>query len=160
MQQKGTAVLSLLVLVFILTILTSFYFAFGIAKPPQKKVIKTDSINIVDYTPQPKTPPYISNIEADGKIKSPQQVKGFVPSGWMFEGVFPIILTDAGGTEIARTQANETTPGSWQSGKVVEFNALIKFGNTLDKKGFIKLIKDNPSGLPENDKSYKLPISF
>lgn len=103
--------------------------------------------------------PVITTPKPNAKVKSPLEVKGNVPAGWMFEGVFPLKLLDADRNVIVQTQATETVPGSWIFGKGVEFSATLTFP-TGEGTGFLVLEKDNPSGLPENADSFEIPIIF
>lgn len=103
--------------------------------------------------------PLVSAPQPNSKVTSPLEVKGTVPSGWMFEVGFPVKLLDSDRNIIVQTQASEVVPGSWTSGKNVEFSADLTF--TTDKhSGFLVLEKDNPSGLEENDASFEMPINF
>jgi|GEM_PF-981424 len=86
-------------------------------------------------------------------------VRGTVPPGWMFEGVFPVELQNAKGIAIAQATGTELEPGSWSSGSPIAFTATVEFPATTGK-GTLVLKKDNPSGLPENDRSFKLPVAF
>lgn len=103
--------------------------------------------------------PVITTPQPSTRVSSPLMVKGTVPPGWMFEGVFPIKLLDANRNVITQSQAKEVTPGSWSSGNDVEFSTILNF-TTNAKTGFIVLEKDNLSGLPENADSFEIPINF
>lgn len=92
-------------------------------------------------------------------VTSPLSVQGTVPAGWMFEGGFPLLLTDENGVTISQILAKEVVPGSWTSGNPVTFEAELVF-QTTSKSGFLVLQKDNPSGLPENAQSHKIPVNF
>ncbi len=104
--------------------------------------------------------PVISNIKSGQKIVSPLSVKGTVPPGWMFEGTFPLKLLDSKGVVVAQGQAKENIPGSWQLNKETGFTATLTFDPPASGSGKIRLENDNPSGLPENNKKFELPISF
>ncbi len=111
-------------------------------------------------SPTPASSPVITNIKAGQKIESPLTIKGTVPPGWMFEGVFPIKLIDSSGKIISQAQAKENIPGSWQSGLNVGFTATLIFEVESTGSGKIRLENDNPSGLPENNKRFDLNINF
>lgn len=96
---------------------------------------------------------------ANDSISSPVTIKGEVPPGWMFEGSFPVLLTDSDGVILYQTKGVEIIPGSWQSGENASFSATLKF-NTTKKEGLIVLKKDNPSGLSENDDSYSTSVKL
>ncbi len=117
--------------------------------------------NNPDITPTPleSSKPVITSPQSGSKVSSPLIVKGSVPAGWMFEGVFPIKLTNVNNEVIVQTQAKEVVPGSWSSSQRIDFTATLAF-STQENSGFIVLEKDNPSGLPENADSYKIPVNF
>ncbi|HEX6977248.1 MAG TPA: Gmad2 immunoglobulin-like domain-containing protein [Patescibacteria group bacterium] len=125
-------------------------------------LISNRSQPIVD-TIGPSQNPNISVIVTSpiygSKIASPLLISGTVPPGWMFEGTFPVKILDSKRNVIATGIGKETTPGSWQSQNPVQFSAQISF-NTTDRSGFVLIEKDNPSGLPENDKTFEIPVKF
>lgn len=129
---------------------------------------KTFILQIAQVIPSPQpttgaTPnaniPIVTNPSANSKVTSPLVVQGIVPPGWMFEGVFPIKLVDSNNKLIVQGQATEEVPGSWQSNVPVNFTATLKF-STSAKSGFIILENDNPSGDPNKDQSFSVPVSF
>lgn len=105
------------------------------------------------------TAPQITTPTANSKVVSPFTVKGTIPSSWLFEGQLPIKLLDANRTEIASGTGYETVPGSWTGEAPVSFEGTIEF-TTSAKSGFLVIGADNPSGLPENAKSFEIPVKF
>jgi hypothetical protein len=103
--------------------------------------------------------PVVIYPSSNSKVTNPLRIDGIVPAGWMFEGVFPIKLVDSYKNIIAQGQAKEKITGSWQSGESVQFEATLNF-TTSAKSGFLILENDNPSGLPENSKSFEIPVNF
>lgn len=103
--------------------------------------------------------PAISSPASGSTVTSPLRIEGTVPAGWMFEGQMPIKLLDENRKLIAEGRGQESTPGSWQSGKPVAFEGKVIFTTTV-KSGFLVIEKDNPSGLPENDGSFEVPVKF
>ena len=101
--------------------------------------------------------PQITIPVAGSIIRSPLKIEGKVPPGWMFEGVFPIKLIDSGGNTIAQGLGKEVIPGSWQKDSDVDFTVTLTFVN-FPTKGFLVLDKDNPSGLPQNDRPFSIPV--
>lgn len=91
-------------------------------------------------------------------IKSPQPITGTARGNWFFEAVFPIILEDANGVEIARGIAE--AQGDWMTEEYVPFKALLTFTVPQTDTGILVFEKDNPSGLPEYDKNYKIAVVF
>ncbi len=167
-NQKGNIGIVILIGIAIVFIGAIIYFAYYSVHPinspsPTPDVSATIIPTVFDAneTPQPSPDiPYISAPNRNSTITSPVTVKGTVPAGWMFEGVFPIKITDKESGVLSQGQAHEVTPGSWQSGESVEFEATITFPSRAAGKGSIVLENDNPSGLPENSKSFNIPIIF
>jgi len=93
------------------------------------------------------------------KVVSPLKVTGTVPTGWMFEGVFPIKLVDANQNLIVQGQAKESVAGSWQSGNPVNFTATLTF-KAATGSGNLVLSNDNPSGDPAKAQTFEVPIVF
>ncbi len=99
----------------------------------------------------------ISAPQADSVVSSPLVVKGEAPGTWFFEASFPVHLLDNQGnlivTAIASAQSDPLTEN------FVSYKALLEF-NTTATSGYLLLNNDNPSGLPENSLSVKIPVKF
>ena len=83
------------------------------------------------------------------------KVAGEARGTWYFEASFPLQVHDAAnnrvGGGLARAQEN------WMTEKFVPFVADVKVGSYSGLATLV-LLKDNPSGLPENDDSVSIPI--
>lgn len=91
-------------------------------------------------------------------LKSPITIHGTVSGLYFFEAVFPIVLQDAQGHEIARAQAH--ADGEWMTDADVTFTAKLIFVAPKNKSAKLVFQKDNPSGLPENDFSQSFPVTL
>ncbi|KKS18061.1 MAG: hypothetical protein UU76_C0027G0005 [Parcubacteria group bacterium GW2011_GWC1_41_7] len=91
-------------------------------------------------------------------VLSPLVVSGRARGNWYFEASFPIKLIDASGTEIAVGIAQ--AKGDWMTEDWVDFEALLNFTNPKTATGTLLLMKDNPSGMPENDAKLDIPVLF
>lgn len=89
---------------------------------------------------------------------SPLLIKGKARGQWYFEASFPVILKDANGKIIA--QAPAQAQGEWMTTEFVPFTATLTFSKPATATGTLILHKDNPSGLPENDDSIEIPLTF
>lgn len=105
------------------------------------------------------------NVRPGDTITSPLKITGESGGGWFFEGSFPVVLVDWDGLIIAEGLAK--AKGDWMITSFVPFEAELKFikpANPTNQdyatKGAIIFKKDNPSGLPQNDKAYELPVRF
>lgn len=91
-------------------------------------------------------------------VSSPVTIRGVARGPWFFEASFPIkIVTDKGitiGSGIAQAD------GEWMTTDYVPFTAIITFTKGGATEGEIIIAKDNPSGMPENDDSFIIPVKF
>lgn len=106
---------------------------------------KTDLIQI--ESPRPNT-----------EISSPVIIRGKARGTWFFEGSFPVKLIDDKDTVIGNAIA--TADGEWMTQDFVPFTASLTFSPSGAKKGKLILLKENPSGLPENEDFLEIPLSF
>lgn len=95
-------------------------------------------------------------------ISSPASIVGQARGQWFFEASFPVRLFDSNGTLIATTVATaKPEPGKdWMTSDFVPFTAVLQFPLVSSATGTIVFENDNPSGLPELKREYRLPISF
>lgn len=83
-------------------------------------------------------------------------VSGKAPGNWYFEASFPIQVRDAQGNVVARTHA--TAQSDWMTTELVAFTATVHIEGGYKGPADLILLRDNPSGLPENDDSTTIPI--
>lgn len=100
----------------------------------------------------------IDSPRPNAKIASPLKLTGQARGTWYFEAVFPVELQDANGNVLATGQAQ--AQGDWMTEDFVPFTASLEFTTPATPTGILILKKDNPSGLPENDKSLAVPVKF
>lgn len=90
---------------------------------------------------------------------TPIQVSGMAKGTWFFEGSFPVALTDSKGKVISTGVVK--SQGTWMTESPVKFLGSISYPQQLlGARGYVVLRKDNPSGLPQNDASVKIPVIF
>ncbi len=94
--------------------------------------------------------------EANALVTSPLVVTGEARGMWFFEASFPIKLLDAQGETMALGIA--TAQGDWMTEDFVPFTAELQYFSFQDQTGTLVLMKDNPSGLPENDAEIIIPV--
>jgi len=99
----------------------------------------------------------IASPAADSLIKSPLIVSGQARGNWFFEATLPVRLITATGEVIASGPG--TAQSDWMTMEFVPFTAILNFTTTATS-GYLVIAKDNPSGLPENDASLKIPVNF
>lgn len=139
---------------FIITIVLGFFSARflskitvpGISSDNSPSSAKNPDISI--YFPQPGQ-----------EINSPFQIMGTAKGLWYFEGVFPVQLMDADGNQMGQTiQARASS--EWTTEDFVPFSAVLTFENPPTATGILRFMNDNPSGLPEKQKHFDVPVAF
>jgi hypothetical protein len=83
-------------------------------------------------------------------------VSGKAPGAWYFEASFPIQVRDDNGIVIARTYGQAQS--NWMVDGLVAFSATTTIETSYSGPATLILLRDNPSGLPENDDSVSIPI--
>ena len=91
-------------------------------------------------------------------VTSPMTIKGKVRGNWFFEANIPIILKDENGKVLA--QKGYLTSENWQTADYVNVDTTLKFPAPKTDYGVLEIHNDNPSGMPENDKVFKVPVRF
>ncbi|HZJ41297.1 MAG TPA: Gmad2 immunoglobulin-like domain-containing protein [Candidatus Saccharimonadales bacterium] len=90
-------------------------------------------------------------------INSPLEINGQAPGNWFFEATLPVKLVSVNGEIIVAHYAEAQS--DWMVTDLVPFKATLEFSTTATS-GYLVISKDNPSGLPENDASFKIPVNF
>ncbi|MEK7092977.1 MAG: Gmad2 immunoglobulin-like domain-containing protein [Patescibacteria group bacterium] len=83
-------------------------------------------------------------------------VAGEAPGNWYFEASFPIEVRDAGNNKVGQGIAQAQS--DWMTTAQVPFKADITVADYSGPATLI-LMRDNPSGLPQNDDSVSIPIT-
>ncbi|MEN9413645.1 MAG: hypothetical protein RLZZ342_732 [Candidatus Parcubacteria bacterium] len=90
------------------------------------------------------------DVPVSANVSSPFVITGKAPGPWYFEASFPIIISDKDGNKIAVSYGQ--AQADWMTTELVPFAAQIDVG-AYTGPVTINLLRDNPSGLPENDDS-------
>lgn len=91
-------------------------------------------------------------------IASPITVTGQARGNWFFEASFPVKVIDDSGRQLGVGIA--TAQGDWMTTEFVPFQAVVQFTTPTTRYGTLILEKDNPSGLPQNADSLRIPVVF
>ena len=91
-------------------------------------------------------------------VKSPLLIDGEARGTWYFEASFPVKLYDANNNLLAQAPAQALS--DWMTTDFVSFSVTLTFPTPSTQTGTLVLEKDNPSGLPQNDDSVSIPVSF
>ena len=100
----------------------------------------------------------IDSPRPNAKISSPLTITGQARGTWYFEASFPIVLLDKNGAQIGSGIAQAKS--DWMTEDFVPYSATVEFTAPASATGTLILKKDNPSGLPENDKQLTVPVKF
>ena len=113
---------------------------------------------IADFKNEKSDSIVIENPQLNQVISSPLEVSGKARGTWFFEAEFPVKLYDNDGKEIAVGIAK--AQGEWMTEEFVPFIATLTFETPLADKGELVFEKSNPSDLPENADSLRIPVKF
>lgn len=91
-------------------------------------------------------------------ISSPLSIEGKVKGSWFFEAVFSVRLLDEEGKELA--QGNILAEGDWMTENYVNFKTELSFIAKKEGKGTLVFVKANPSGLPEQEEEFSVPVNL
>jgi hypothetical protein len=85
-------------------------------------------------------------------------VAGSAPGNWFSEAVFPLQVRDPDDNLVARGQGH--AKGEWMVTTLVPFTASITLSTHYTGPAELILLRDNPSGLPENSDLVTIPITI
>jgi len=91
-------------------------------------------------------------------ITSPLTIAGQARGSWYFEAQFSAELYDSQGDFLGKTilQAQD----DWMTEDFVPFKGELTFTQPQTSFGILKFLSDNPSGLPQNQKTFEVPVKF
>ena len=84
-------------------------------------------------------------------------VAGTAPNQWFDEAVFPMQVRDANDDLIGTSQGQ--AQGDWTQPGLVTFTSHMTVDASYEGPANLILLKDNPSGLPQNIDSVTIPIT-
>ena len=150
-----------------IVIMTSFLIVLPTSKPSPAIIIATSTEQ--EQAPasnvEKLSPPSSQPLSAHVVVTSPQAkstvghfftVAGVAPGAWFFEGQFLMQARDTEGNVIGRASA--TAQGEWMTESLVTFTAKMQIDATYDGPAKLILLKNNPSGMPENDDALEIEI--
>lgn len=100
----------------------------------------------------------VSNPSPNQVIRSPLAITGEAKGTWFFEASFPVYLYDSKGNLIIQGVAQ--AEGEWMTEDFVPFSLTLDFDKPSASTGELVLMRDNPSGLPENSEELRIPVRF
>lgn len=127
--------------------------------PPPSRILPSWPL-----TSAPPPPPKVSDFirvrepQPESVIERPVTVIGEARGNWFFEASFPIKVLDEDGTVLG--VGNATAMGEWMTTEFVSFKNTIEYKQPKFVRGTVVFEKDNPSGLPEHDAEFRVPVRF
>lgn len=109
-------------------------------------------------TPQQSNNIRVTSPQRNQIITTPLRITGQARGSWFFEATAPVKLIDANGRTLA--DGFITAQGDWMTTNFVPFSGELSFAAPATNTGQLILEKSNPSGLPENDEQFIIPIRF
>lgn len=134
--------------VYIFGYLTPTYETSGsIISQTSSENLNTTNESVIIATPQP------SSI-----VSSPLTVQGQATGTWFFEAALPLQIVDANEKVIGKGVAS--AQADWMTADLVPFSGNVEFTTPSTPSGWIVIKKNNPSGLPDHDDEFRIPIRF
>lgn len=136
----------IIILFFIVIIVGIGFWIFNEGKSEPEPVLQTGIV--------------VASPKANEEVSSPLKITGYVNGdGWSgFEGqVGSVKLLDNDGNEI--TQSILSATSDWMT-PIVNFEANLYFEVLGSQKGVLVFKNENPSGLPDHDKQFSLPVDI
>jgi len=146
----------LLIILFIIVLVGGFLFFQNKAK----EHIVLPNENTTSTLPNPYADLIqVENLVANQVIQSPFTLTGQARGTWYFEASFPVTLVDLAGNTIVKTFAQ--AKGEWMTEDFVPFSSVLNFDiTTTTQQAILILHNDNISGLSENDKEIRIPVTL
>jgi hypothetical protein len=130
-------------------------------RPKEECIVKEDEKKIEEKTEEKEPAKDEAEIKIDSpmaeeKIASSVEIVGQARGYWFFEASFPIKIVDANGKILASGPAQAKS--DWMTEDFVPFSIKLDLSNPTATSGYIIFERDNPSGLKELEKTYRLPV--
>lgn len=100
----------------------------------------------------------VTSPKANSTVGNTFVVSGSAPGPWYFEASFPVKIVDKDNNFIGQGIAQ--AQGEWMTTDQVTFTATITLTGGYSGPATVVLMRDNPSGMPENDDSVSVPITI
>lgn len=101
----------------------------------------------------------LSSPESMQVVSSPIQVTGQAPGTWFFEGQIQAVLVDQNDNELGSISIQ--TKENWMTESAVNFSGQLPFTPpSTGSSGELIIRKENPSGLPENEREVRMTVRF
>lgn len=92
----------------------------------------------------------------DQTVSSPLIIEGRARGSWFFEASFPVELVDGQNNRLGISFVQAQS--DWMTADFVFFRGQLNYQAAATTSGRLILMNDNPSGLPENQKQFSIPV--
>ena len=106
----------------------------------------------------PDTKAVVTKPTASSTVASTFDISGTAPNSWYFEATFPIQVRDADDDLIGSSQGRAQS--DWTVEGPVAFTSTMTVDASYHGPATLILLKDNPSGNPENSDELTVPITI
>lgn len=96
------------------------------------------------------------SILPNSKVHGTVSYTGVIKGGYFFEG--NILVNVLGANKNVLKRGNAMATGEWMTAGPVNFGGSVDFSGLQKGPAYIEIHNDNPSGLPEHDKSVLIPV--
>jgi hypothetical protein len=149
-----------IIVILVLVIAVLAWILFATPAPAEAPVTATSTPTTQPTTTPTNTPMHtrvvVSSPAANATVGQTFTVTGQAPGPWYFEASFPVQVYDKDHNKLAGVPAQAQS--DWMTSGQVPFKATITLSAPYHGPATLVLLKDNPSGLPENDDSLEVPI--
>ena len=145
----------LLVLIILMVVALTFMFQNRSTYLPYWKDNKTEENNTPEILGN-KADLVSFSILPGSKVHGLMSYRGVVKGAYFFEANIVINILDLNKKVLKASNAHAT--GDWMTEEPVAFEGNIDFSGLPKGPAYLEIHNDNPSGLPENDKSILIPI--
>lgn len=101
----------------------------------------------------------LDNPQEGETLSSPITIEGEATGPWYFEGSFGVKLINRDNAGII-ADSFVTALGDWMTDESVEFSGTIEYEIEEETEALLVFESANPSGLPENQMTYTIPVTL
>ena len=165
-MSSRTWTILIVILAIVIAVLAWLLFATPVSAPTIPAATTTESTTSQTTATDSTSSPQAAPLDTQVTVTTPQPgatvgrtftVAGTAPGAWFFEAQFPIQVRDATDDTIASNPAQ--AQGDWETSGLVTFTDTITIDSSYTGPATLILLRDNPSGLPQNDDSVTIPIT-
>lgn len=157
MKSSRGLIIIIILLLIVIAVLSWLLFV-KTAEAPALSAPATSATATTTTTPTLITRARVASPQPGAILAKTFAVTGVAPNAWYFEAVFPIQVRDADDNLLASAQAQAQS--DWTVAGPVSFTASVTISSDYHGPATLILLKDNPSGLPENSDEVTIPITI